>query len=234
MDAIANIHQRLAEAMRAVSYVQKSKPKGMQYSIVSHDAVTAKVRPALLDAGIVYYPVDMAHAQNGNRTEIRLSVRFANIDDPKDCIDVPALGYGVDTSDKGPGKPTSYAVKYALLKALGLETGEDADLSDVPHEPEADPSDDVYLLKAAVAANRLVDSIGVIREAIAEFEATGDPSALSPGAEAFGELSEEDKRAIWVAPTKMEKAGLPVVFTTREREIMKMQEFREAHFGDVT
>ncbi len=43
-----NIHQRLAKAMEAVTYIQKEKKAGMRYSIVSHDAVTAKVRPALL------------------------------------------------------------------------------------------------------------------------------------------------------------------------------------------
>lgn len=127
MTETKNIHQRLAEAMKAVTYVQKEKKKGMQYSIVSHDAVTAKVRPALLNAGIVYYPVGMEHDQNGNRTEVSLRVRFVNIDNPEDFIEVPALGFGIDQQDKGPGKAISYAVKYALLKALGLETGDDPD-----------------------------------------------------------------------------------------------------------
>ena len=38
-----NIHQRLAAVMADVTYIQKEKKKDMQYSIVSHDAVTAKV-----------------------------------------------------------------------------------------------------------------------------------------------------------------------------------------------
>lgn len=130
-----NIYQRLAKAMEAVTYVQKEKKKGMQYSIVSHDAVTAKVRPALLAAGIVYYPVAMEHSQNGNRTAVSLRVRFVNIDNPEDAFEVPALGFGIDQQDKGPGKAISYAVKYALLKALGLETGDDPDQDqNVTHE----------------------------------------------------------------------------------------------------
>ena len=55
-----------------------------------------------------------------------MTVRFVNIDEPQDFFDVQSFGYGVDGQDKGPGKAMSYAVKYALLKALGLETGEDA------------------------------------------------------------------------------------------------------------
>ena len=132
-----NVHQRLADAMSVVTYIQKDKKQGMQYSIVSHDVVTAKVRPALLNAGIVYYPVAMSHTQNGNRTEVDLSVRFVNIDKPDDYIDVPGLGYGIDSQDKGPGKAISYAVKYALLKALGLETGDDPDNDQkTTHKPE--------------------------------------------------------------------------------------------------
>ncbi len=48
-----NLHQRIAKAMEKVTYVQKDKKQGMRYSIVSHDVVTAKVRPALLEAGVI-------------------------------------------------------------------------------------------------------------------------------------------------------------------------------------
>lgn len=122
-----NVHQRLAAAMGDVDYIQKEKKSGMSYTIVSHDAVTAKVRPVLLKHGIVYYPVRCEHLHNGNRAECSLTVRFVNIDQPTDFFDVPTFGYGIDTQDKGPGKAMSYAVKYALLKALGLETGDDPD-----------------------------------------------------------------------------------------------------------
>jgi hypothetical protein len=127
-----NVHQRLAAAMAEVDYIQKEKKQGMNYTIVSHDAVTAKVRPVLLKNGIVYYPVRCEHIHNGNRAECAMTVRFVNIDAPTDFFDVPSFGYGIDTQDKGPGKAMSYAVKYALLKALGLETGDDPDTEDAP------------------------------------------------------------------------------------------------------
>ena len=129
-----NVYQRLANVMKQVSYIQKEQKQGMRYSIVSHDAVTKKVRPALLENGIVYHPVQCNHIQNGNRAECSMVVRFLNIDKPDDYFDVPTFGYGIDNQDKGPGMAMSYAVKYALLKALGLETGDDADYNDKPHE----------------------------------------------------------------------------------------------------
>jgi hypothetical protein len=124
---MTNVHQRLAAVMAEVTYIQKERKQGMNYTIVSHDAVTAKVRPVLLKHGIVYYPVRCEYSHNGNRAECAMTVRFVNVDQPTDFFDVPTFGYGVDPQDKGPGKAMSYAVKYALLKALGLETGDDPD-----------------------------------------------------------------------------------------------------------
>ena len=138
-----NVHQRMAQAMHTVTYIQKEKKKGMQYSIVSHDTVTAKVRPVLLQYGVHYYPAHMELKQDGNRTECTMIVRFVNVENPSDSFDVVSAGYGIDNSDKGPGKAISYAVKYALLKAMGLETGDDPDHDqDLVHESP----DDAHIL----------------------------------------------------------------------------------------
>ncbi len=135
-DTKPNILQRLNAVQGEVDYIQKEKKTGMNYSIVSHDAVTAKVRPLLVKHGIVYWPTNMKLTQNGNRTEMQCEIIFANIDDRTDYILCATAGYGIDTQDKGIGKAISYAVKYALLKTLGLETGDDPDLDqNVKHEP---------------------------------------------------------------------------------------------------
>lgn len=168
MTETKNVHQRLADAMRAVSYIQKERKKGMQYTITSHDAVTAKVRPALLDAGIVYYPVRCDHTHNGNRAECTMTVRFVNVDKPEDFFDVPTFGYGIDTQDKGPGKAMSYAVKYALLKALGLETGDDPDQENVEHDrhdpatPPFDAPAEADRIKERLRAADSLDALGAI------------------------------------------------------------------------
>lgn len=123
-----NIAQRIHACMNRVDYIQKEEKAGMKYSIVSHDKVTELVRPHLVENGVIYFPIDMSVKQDGTRTEAVFKVRFMNVDDPDDFIDVSTMGYGVDSSDKGPGKAISYGVKYALLKALGLATGDDPDL----------------------------------------------------------------------------------------------------------
>jgi hypothetical protein len=129
--------QRINAVQREVDYIQKEKKQGMRYSIVSHDAVTAKTRPLLVKHGVVYYPISITCEQVGNRTQMHMVVRFVSVDDASDFMDVHSVGYGIDDQDKGPGKAESYAVKYALLKALGLETGDDPDMDqDVVHRVE--------------------------------------------------------------------------------------------------
>lgn len=172
-----NIAQRINAAMADVDYIQKEKKQGMNYTIVSHDAVTAKVRPILQKHGVVYYPRAMSVEQVGNRTQAVFAVRFENIDDRSDFIDVETFGYGVDAQDKGPGKAMSYGVKYALLKVLGLETGDDPDTvqdaradfkpandanervnNPVPHEkkPRAEKWEGPYSGKSALRAGLTV------------------------------------------------------------------------------
>lgn len=218
--ATKNLHQRLAEAMDKVRYVQKEKKQGMQYSVVSHDHVTAKVRPALLEAGIVYYPVNLSYVQNGNRTEVMLSVRFVNTDNPEDFIEVPSLGFGIDSQDKGSGKAISYAVKYALLKALGLETGDDPDLEqNVQHTPDPDAiTAEDRKAQCQKAADENADSVTLIKEGIAEND-------LVKAAEAWYELDNDTKMALFLAPSK---GGC---FSTEERAVMKTSEFRQAYYG---
>lgn len=177
-----NVHQRLAAAMSEVTYIRKESKEGMKYTIVSHDAVTAKVRPVLLKHGIVYYPVRCEHVHNGNRAECALTVRFVNIDAPEDFFDVPTFGYGIDPQDKGPGKAMSYAVKYALLKAMGLETGDDPDHDSIDHD-NRDPQTPVKTVseEEADVLEQLAKQAGTDRAAVFKaMKLTGDTWADFP------------------------------------------------------
>jgi hypothetical protein len=124
--------------------------------VVSHDDVTAKLRPALIEHGIVYFPVDMTVEQDGNRTQMKVTIRFQNIDDKEDYINVPAAGYGIDNQDKGPGKAISYATKMVLLKLFSLETG-------IGEDPDFDQTTE-HTPRQAVKA-KIIDK-GLVEETI--------------------------------------------------------------------
>lgn len=131
-----NIYQRMSEVQRAIGYVQKeSKKVNNQYTFVSHDAVVGALRGPMIDNGIVYTVDVLDHTRDGNTTSATVAVTFINVDSPDDRFTVRGFGEGVDQQDKGPGKSISYAVKYILLKAFALETGDDPERDSIDAQP---------------------------------------------------------------------------------------------------
>ena len=137
-----NIYQRIHAAMMKVAYVQKDTSVGFgnsAYRAVTHDMVLAVLRPEMLAQGIVtrveQTGSEILHLRGANPKDDKsqygqtlyaadFNVHFVNIDDPQDFMTVSVSAHGMDTMDKAPGKATSMAVKYAMLKTFGLETGE--------------------------------------------------------------------------------------------------------------
>lgn len=128
-----NIYQKLNEVRKQVDYLQKDT-RVQGYKAITHDAVTSAVRQPFIDYGIMIVPrqtssetADVGETKNGT-TIIRYSawyqVDFINIDDPSDRFPVDVESHAMDQGDKAPGKAMSYAVKYAMLKVLNIETGE--------------------------------------------------------------------------------------------------------------
>jgi len=147
-----NIYQRINEVRKAVAYVQKDKDvstgKG-SYKAVTHDMVTALVRPEMVKHGIVCFPVMVESnvaippkSKDGTessqiRYEATYDFTFVNADDPADKIVLRIQAHAMDNADKAPGKAISYAKKYAVLKLFEIETGEDEESR--LHEPERMP-----------------------------------------------------------------------------------------------
>lgn len=140
-----NIHARIHAVMKAVAYVKKDASVGTgasSYMAVSHDMVTATVRPHFIEHGITVRPslVSSRITEIGKTDKglaiIRYSgtfdVAFVNVEDPADRETMRVEADADDRGDKAPGKALSYATKYAILKALMLETGEGDEARVVP------------------------------------------------------------------------------------------------------
>lgn len=137
-DTELNIYQRIHKIMSEVGHIEKDgtiQIGNSSYDYITHDAVTASIRGAFVRHGVMVLPTTVGSVVNGNRTELTVRVRFINIDEPAQFIDVETIGYGVDSSDKGPGKALSYAVKYAYLKLLMLNSADDIEADNTTHEP---------------------------------------------------------------------------------------------------
>lgn len=141
-----NIHQRIHAIMKDVQYIKKEPKGGLQYSYVSHDAVTKKIRDAavmhgvlivsdLVESSLEHFDAmswdSKAQRQVEKTTylaQVKMDITYINIDDPEDqFISKGWLGIGIDTQDKAAGKAESYAFKMGLLKGFMLETGDDVE-----------------------------------------------------------------------------------------------------------
>jgi hypothetical protein len=132
-----NIYQRINEVRKAVAYVKKDKKvDGGGYMAVTHDAVTALAREHLITHGVVIVPslVSSAVQQTGTTTakgvpfiryEARYMFNVVNADEPQDKFSLEIESHAIDQGDKAPGKALSYAKKYAVLKLLEIESGEE-------------------------------------------------------------------------------------------------------------
>jgi len=137
-DTTAGIHMRLWLAAGDIGQLEKDGTVRIGndgYGYISHDNVSMHAKRAFQRHGIVVIPTVIAHAKDGNRSELTIKAKFVNIDDPADFIEVEGIGYGVDSSDKGPGKAYSYAMKYIYMKVLMLNSADDVEADDTTHQP---------------------------------------------------------------------------------------------------
>lgn len=141
-----NIYQRINEVRKAVDYISKDK-KVEGYMAVTHDSVTALVRPHLVSQGIVIVPhlVSSTTKETGTttmkgtpfiRTECVYRFNVVNAEDPTDCFAAEIESHALDHGDKAPGKALSYAKKSLMLKLLEIESGEGEEERAEQHKPK--------------------------------------------------------------------------------------------------
>lgn len=140
-DESANIHVRMIRAQAAARALEKTQPTGdgaqfLRNGYISHDTVTHEARRLLTMHGIHFQPYIKSHSQEGNRTIVEMEGVFTNVDKPEEKLIFLGFGYGIDSSDKGPGKALSYAKKMVLSQALLLNTHEDIEEQNSKFEPE--------------------------------------------------------------------------------------------------
>lgn len=143
-EAEMNIYEKIQSVSEAVRNVEKNLVVGTgnsSYKAVSDQDVLFKVKEAEKTFRLVSIPVrqELVKSEivrtiaNGGYEKInyvdivKMTVRIINIDKPDEYIEVESFGRGLDAGDKGFGKASTYARKYALLNAYKIATGEDPD-----------------------------------------------------------------------------------------------------------
>ena len=125
---------------------------GSSYKGVSDKVVKEVLQPALVKHGLVIAPTEVlgrSHTDrweetyNGNvkqkqSTFTEVQTKYLLIhQESGESIELAGFGHGVDSQDKGAGKATTYALKYALLYTFLIPTGK-IDDADTEHSEDMD------------------------------------------------------------------------------------------------
>lgn len=139
-----NLYQRIQAVSNEIKNIEKNMTVGegsYAYKAVQDIDVVLEVKEAETKFGLVSIPVkqelvksEVIRVQKTDGGEsvnyvdiVKLTLRIVNIDNISEFIDVESYGRGLDPADKGFGKASTYARKYALLNAYKIATGEDPD-----------------------------------------------------------------------------------------------------------
>lgn len=134
------------------------------------------------------------------------------------------ISMAIDPNAKNPaqaaGSLITYLRRYSLSAFANVAQEDDDGNSLAGNVKTIDhKADDLKAYNAA--CDELRDSINAVIEGIED----GTPEGIKHAAQAFFELSEDEVKSIWRAPTK---GGC---FTVPQVKIIKSPEFRLAHFG---
>lgn len=137
-----NIFEAILGIMQDVDYVQKTKAKegGVKYAVKSEEAILDKIRPAMVEHGVIMYPTNVTDESYSNynttnavwnRLVAKFTYRFHHVATGT-FVDTTLVGEGADTGDKASNKAMTVSKKYALLETFLLITGNDPDEEDSP------------------------------------------------------------------------------------------------------
>ncbi|MBQ7092692.1 MAG: ERF family protein [Clostridia bacterium] len=129
-DTTRNVYQRMHAVMRQITYVEKSAPEGGEYAAMMSDAVVSALRSALIQHGLVIFPVEVNRTRSETRvagitnhlTELDVVYKIQNVDDPKDFALCASTGAGADLQDKGSNKALTAAYKYMARQAFAISS----------------------------------------------------------------------------------------------------------------
>ena len=108
-----------------------------------HRVLSIPTRVERIDGEVILSTPDQYGKQSKTYVDnIKMTTEIIDLDDPTQKITIESFGKGIDTGDKGFGKASTYARKYALLNAYKLFTGEDPDKDASPKENEVQAKPD--------------------------------------------------------------------------------------------
>ncbi len=139
-----NLYEKILAVSMEIKNIEKNMKVGTgnyAYQAVSDIDVTLKVKEAEEKFKLVSIPIKqelinsevIRTLKEGNKESltfvdtVKMTVRVIDLEEPTQFIEVESFGKGIDSGDKGFGKASTYARKYALMNLYKIATGQDPD-----------------------------------------------------------------------------------------------------------
>ena len=139
-----NLYEKIQLVSNEIKNIEKNMTVGKgnyAYKAVQDIDVTLEVKQAEAKYRLVSIPIKQELVKSeivrvvkdggGEAIQymdiVKMTLRIVNLDNTAEFVDVESFGRGLDPGDKGFGKASTYARKYALLNAYKIATGEDPD-----------------------------------------------------------------------------------------------------------
>jgi len=177
-----NIYEKIQSVSNEIRNISKGMTVGIgnySYKAISDIDVTLAVKDAETKFRITSVPIkqelinsEILKTLKKDNTEgityvdtIKLTLKIVDLDDVTSFIEVESFGRGIDSGDKGFGKASTYARKYALLNAYKIATGEDPDAEKSKEESARKPISE----KRIAIENYLNSNLSVLQEILKYF-----------------------------------------------------------------
>jgi ERF superfamily protein len=129
--------KKLAGVMAEVGTIpRRGRNPHFGYDFVQEEDVSEALRDKLAKRNIVVIPSVVDHMRRDNVTVLKVELTYYDGDSGESITSI-IIGEGSDTQDKGSNKALTAAVKYGLLKAFLIASGDDADRQGPTPEPQA-------------------------------------------------------------------------------------------------
>lgn len=210
-------------AKAGIAKDRDNKTQGFKFRGI--DDVYNALAPLISANGIVILPrvvevkaTERQSKSGGALFHVALTADFDFVcaeDASKHTVTMP--GEAMDSADKATNKALSAAYKYACFQAFCIPTEGNNDADEAHH---------AVVSEDARRQQRLAEYLEQYENSVDAILAAFGKDDHYSAAEAWFELPQDAKEALWVAPTK----GGP--FSTRMREIMRSPGFRKLYYGD--
>ena len=123
-----NIYNKLLSVWENVSTVAKgNKVAGLHFNPILHDEVNKVCREALIKEKLIAIPKYVNQRTIENYFYLECNLTIINTENPREKLEIEGASAFAKIDKYATGNAMSYATKYAYLKALALQTGEDSE-----------------------------------------------------------------------------------------------------------